>query len=95
MIGVRLFFDEARVKSCGVNAMRTITAEQKQAVEEAGDSPVELEDPQTGAAYVLMRADVFRELRKLLEKDEDVREQEAWSKVARKARDEWARENPY
>lgn len=35
--------------------MTTITAEQKQAVDEAGGSPVELEDPQTGDAYVLMR----------------------------------------
>jgi hypothetical protein len=75
--------------------MTTITAEQKQAVDEAGNSPIELEDPQTGAAYILMRADVFRQFRKLLEIDQDLREQQAWSKVARKARDEWARENPY
>jgi hypothetical protein len=75
--------------------MATITAEQKQAVDEAGDSPIELEDPQTGSAYILMRADVFRRLRKLVESHEDLREQEAWSKVARKARDEWARENPF
>jgi len=75
--------------------METITAEQKQAVDQAGDSPVELEDPQTGAAYILMRADVFRRLRQLVEDDEDSRENEAWSNVARKARDEWARENPF
>ena len=74
--------------------MTTITAEQKQAVDEAGDAPIELEDPQTGAANVLIRADVFRRLRKLIDDDEDLREQEAWSKVAHKARDEWARENP-
>jgi hypothetical protein len=75
--------------------MTAITAEQKQAVDQAGDSPVELEDPQTGAAYILLRADVFRRLRQLVEDDEDSREQEAWSKVARKAGDEWARENPF
>ena len=42
--------------------MGTIMAEQKQAVDLAGDSPVELKDPQTGAAYILRRADVFRRL---------------------------------
>ena len=75
--------------------MATITAEQKQAVDKAGDSPIELEDPQTGTEYVLMRADAFRRLRKLAEKDEDELEQEAWSDVARKARNEWAKENPF
>jgi hypothetical protein len=75
--------------------MTTITQEQKQAVEQAGNSPIELEDPQTGAAYILMRAEVFHQLSKHVEDDDDEREQHAWSKVARRAREEWARENPY
>ena len=75
--------------------MTTITPEQRQAAVEAGDSPVELADPQTGITYVLMRADVYRRMQELLEKDEDRREHLAWAKLARKARDQWARENSY
>jgi len=75
--------------------MTTITPEQRQAVAEAGDSPVELADPQTGTSYVLVRADLYRQMQERLEDDEDHREHRAWAKLARKARDEWARENPY
>ena len=75
--------------------MTTITPEQRQAVAEAGDSPVELAEPQTGTAYVLVRADVYRRMRERLEEDEDRREHQAWAKLARKAREQWARENPY
>ena len=75
--------------------MTTITPEQRVAVAEAGDAPVELADPQTGTAYVLLRADVYQRMRELLEADEARREQEAWSRLARKARDQWARENAY
>jgi len=32
----------------------TITPEQRQAVLHAGDSPVQLDDPQTGLTYVLL-----------------------------------------
>ena len=75
--------------------MTTITAEPRQAAAEAGDSPVELADPQTGTSYVLMRADVYRKIQELLESDEDHREHQAWAKLARRARDHWAQENPY
>ena len=75
--------------------MTTITPEQRLALAEAGDSPIELADPQTGDAFVLVRAEVFRKMRDLLEEDEDLREKEAWSKLARKARDQWAGENSY
>ena len=75
--------------------MTIISPEQRVAVAEAGDAPVELADPQTGTAYVLMRADVFQRMRELVEAEEARREQEAWSRLARKARDQWARENAY
>ena len=75
--------------------MTTITPEQRRALAEAGGSPIELADPQTGDAFVLVRAEVFRKMRDRLEEDEGRLEQEAWSKLARKARDEWAGENPY
>ena len=75
--------------------MTTISPEQRIAVAEAGDAPVELADPQTGTAYVLLRADVYQRMRELVEAEEARREQEAWSRLARKARDQWARENAY
>jgi PHD/YefM family antitoxin component YafN of YafNO toxin-antitoxin module len=75
--------------------MTTITPEQRQAAVEAGDSPVVLADPQTGINYVLMRADVYRKMQELLEVDEDRREHQAWARLARRARDQWAQENPY
>jgi hypothetical protein len=75
--------------------MTTITPEQRIAVTEAGDAPVELADPQSGTAYILMRADVYERMRSLLEDEEARREQAAWSRLARKARDQWARENAH
>jgi hypothetical protein len=75
--------------------MTTITPEQRVAVAEAGDAPVELADPQTGTAYVLLRADVYHRMREVLEDEEARREQAAWSRLARKARDQWAAENAY
>jgi hypothetical protein len=38
--------------------MTPITKELRRAIEEAGDKPVCLEDPQTRQTYVLLRADV-------------------------------------
>jgi hypothetical protein len=75
--------------------MNTITPEQRQAAVEAGDSPVELADHQTGECYILLRSDVYRRMRELLEGDEDRREHQAWARVARQARDQWAQENEY
>jgi len=75
--------------------MTTITPEQRLAVSEAGDSPVELGDPDTGDSFILVRAEVYRKMRELIAEDESGSDQAAWSRIARKARDEWARENPY
>ena len=50
--------------------MDTLTPELKQAVEQAGDSPVRLMDPETHRAYVLVSAEVFE---RLLLDDEDRR----------------------
>lgn len=43
----------------------TITPELKQAVSQAGDEPVRLEDPETRAAYVLLKREVYERLVKL------------------------------
>ncbi len=60
--------------------MDTLTPELKQAIEQAGDSPVRLMDPQTQRSYVLVSAEVFD---RLLDED-DRREQEAFRRVAKK-----------
>jgi len=75
--------------------MTTLTPELRQAVELAGDQPVEFTDPQTNTAYVLLKADVYRRMREILEEEEDRREKDAWSRLGRKARSEWAKENLY
>jgi hypothetical protein len=49
--------------------MTTLTSEQHQAVEQAGDRPVPLVDPRTSIAYYLVRADLFREMGELLEEE--------------------------
>jgi hypothetical protein len=40
----------------------TISSELKDAVERAGKEPVRLEDPETKAAYLVIREEVYREL---------------------------------
>jgi hypothetical protein len=61
--------------------MDTLTPELKQAVDQAGDSPIRLMDPETRRAYVLVSADVFDRL--LLDGD-DRREQAAFLRAAKR-----------
>jgi hypothetical protein len=49
--------------------MTTMTSEQHQAVEQAGDQAVPVVDPQTKVEYYLVRADLFREMSELLEEE--------------------------
>ncbi len=44
-----------------------LTPEQRRLVEEAGDRPVRIEDPEMHQAYVLIRADVYERVRDVLE----------------------------
>jgi hypothetical protein len=44
-----------------------LTPEQRRLIEEAGDRPVRLEDPELHEAYVLIRADVYERVRDVLE----------------------------
>jgi hypothetical protein len=48
----------------------TIPAELRQAIERAGNEPVCIEDPQTRAAYVLLKADVYERMRAVMEAEE-------------------------
>ncbi len=61
--------------------METLTPELKGAVEEAGDSPVRLTDPQTHRAYVLVSAEVYD---RMLMEEEDRLEQAAFLREAKK-----------
>jgi hypothetical protein len=45
----------------------TITPEQKKAVDEAGDAPVVVEDPETHESYVIVRAEKYHRLAKAVE----------------------------
>jgi hypothetical protein len=75
--------------------MTTLTPELRQAVEQAGDQPVEINDPQTNTEYILVRADVYKRMCEILEDDEDRREKGAWAKLGHKARSDWASGNAY
>jgi hypothetical protein len=45
----------------------TITPEQKQAVDHAGDAPVLLEDPETHQSYVIVNEETYRRLARAVE----------------------------
>ena len=75
--------------------MIEITPDQRRAAAEAGDAPVELADPPTGDSYVLVRAEIFRQMKELIKDREDRVEHEAWAALARKSRDRWAAENSF
>jgi PHD/YefM family antitoxin component YafN of YafNO toxin-antitoxin module len=61
--------------------MDTLTPELKRAVEQAGESPVRLTDPETQQSYVLVSAEVYE---RLLLDEEDRREQSAFLRAAKK-----------
>lgn len=63
------------------NPLDTLTPELKRAVEQAGDSPVRLTDPETQRTYVLVSAEVFERLQR---DEEDRREQEAFRRAAKR-----------
>jgi hypothetical protein len=50
--------------------MPRITPELRQAIEDAGENPPQIVDPQTNTTYVLICADVYEHIRSLLEPGE-------------------------
>ena len=52
----------------------TLTTEQKQAIDKAGIEPVRVKDPETGTPYVLIREDVYRQMRKIVGLESEERE---------------------
>ena len=45
--------------------MTTITPEIRQAIEQAGQQPVQLTDPETNSVYLIVRAEVYERMRAL------------------------------
>ncbi len=45
----------------------TMTPEQKKAVDQAGDSPVLVEEPETREAYLIVKEETYRRLTKAVE----------------------------
>ena len=45
--------------------MTTLTPEQRQEIQRAGEEPVRLADPETRTEYVLLKADVYDRIRTL------------------------------
>lgn len=50
----------------------TISSEMRQAIERAGNEPVRIEDPQTHAAYVLLKEEVYERMRAVVEAEEEI-----------------------
>ncbi len=61
--------------------MTILTSEQHRAVEQAGDQPVPIVDPQTRVTYYLVRADLFQEMTELLVEE---RQREGIAKKAKR-----------
>jgi hypothetical protein len=70
--------------------MIDLTEAQRQAVKKG--EAVRLIDPESGEELVLLAAAAYEALR---ERREDEQEKAAWAKLARKAADRWAQENPF
>lgn len=68
--------------------MPTLTPELRQAIEQAGDQPIRLEDPQTQKSYVLIRAEVYDRLRSLFE-DADFDVKETYPLIWQVMKEDW------
>lgn len=49
--------------------MATITPDQKREIENAGEQPIRIQDPETHAEYVILKADVYERMRVLMESE--------------------------
>jgi hypothetical protein len=50
--------------------MIVLTAEQHQAIEDAGGQPVRVEDPESRTTYVLLNVELYERIRTLVESDD-------------------------
>jgi len=68
--------------------MTLITPELKRAIEQAGGGPVRLEDPESKAVYVLLSAEVYERLRRLI--DDEISPEEMTRHMWEVMKDEWS-----
>lgn len=68
--------------------MTTLTPEQRQAIEQAGEQPVQVEDPETHASYVILKAEVYERLRAVFD-DADFDAREAYPLVWNVMKEDW------
>jgi hypothetical protein len=62
--------------------MATITREQLQEIEQAGDEPLRIEDPETHTSYVILKAEVYERMKPLPNREPEVPEGIRRSKAA-------------
>jgi hypothetical protein len=75
----------------GEDTMIELSETQRQELRGSLD-PVRVLDPGTSTEYVLVRADVYARLQRILEQAEDETEQEAWADAVEEARSQMANE---
>jgi len=68
--------------------MTPTTKEIRVAIEEAGDQPVRLEDPETRQTYVLLRADLFDRVQRLFAQEDRESAEAAFSGI-QEAFEDW------
>ncbi len=68
--------------------MSALTPELRQALEQAGGSPVRLEDPETHKAYVILSVEAYERIQSLMD-EEDRRMAEAMFPGIREAFADW------
>jgi hypothetical protein len=51
-------------------AMATITPEQRQEIEKAGDEPVRIEDPETHQVYIVLKEEVYKRLQETMDQSD-------------------------
>jgi hypothetical protein len=68
--------------------MTTLTPELRQAIDQAGDQPVRLLDPETQKTYVLLSAETYERLRAVFD-DSDFDVKETYPLVWQAMKEEW------
>lgn len=69
--------------------MIDITSEVRRAIEDAGDEPPRLVDPETQAEYVLLRADLYDRIRSVIDAGDGLEPAEMTAHMWAVMKDEW------
>lgn len=74
--------------------MVTLSVEQREEIKKAGDGPIRIEDPETQATYVLLRADVYDGLRQSPAHERTVPSSQEIPEGIRRAKEAFLRDLP-